>query len=129
MKRKSSYWVLGLLVIAFLAVHSDVALAASSESLVSQGTGIGGTFDKDFETIAKAFVAIAKVVVVIMTCVALGMVMWGVEDGKKTMWNWILGSWPGCKHRQLLAQCLHHAGCLQLWRSRYTIRAGSQEFQ
>ena len=92
MKRKSSYWVLGLLAIAFLAVHSDVALAASSESLVSQGTGIGGTFDKDFETIAKAFVAIAKVVVVIMTCVALGMVMWGVEDGKKTMWNWILGA-------------------------------------
>lgn len=91
MKRKSSYWVLGLLAIAFL-VHSDVVLAASSESLVSQGTGIGGTFDKDFETIAKAFVAIAKVVVVIMTCVALGMVMWGVEDGKKTMWNWILGA-------------------------------------
>lgn len=92
MKGTSSYWVLGLLAVTFLAVHSDVALAASSESLVSQGTGIGGTFDKDFETIAKAFVAIAKVVVVIMTCVALGMVMWGVEDGKKTMWNWILGA-------------------------------------
>ena len=104
MKGKSSYWVLGLLAIAFLAVHSDVALAASSESLVSQGTGIGGTFDKDFETIAKAFVAIAKVVVVIMTCVALGMVMWGVEDGKKTMWNWMssLSRSTGIKDLQII---------------------------
>ena len=34
MKRKSSYWVLGLLAIAFLAaVHSDVVLAASSEDV------------------------------------------------------------------------------------------------
>ena len=58
MKGTSLYWVLTLLAVTFLAVHSDVALAASSESLVSQGTGIGGTFDKDFETIAKAFVGV-----------------------------------------------------------------------
>ena len=109
MKRKSSYWVLGLLAIAFLAVHSDVVLAASSESLVSQGTGIGGTFDKDFETIAKAFV--------------------GRRRRQEDHVELDLGSWPGCQHRQLPAQCLHHAGCLQLWHSRHTVRAGSQEFQ
>ena len=85
-------WGIGLLAILVLVMSEDIALASSSESLVNQGTGIGGVFDTDFTLIARAFVTIAKVVVVVMTCVALGMVMWGVEDGKKTMWNWILGA-------------------------------------
>lgn len=90
---KGLCWRFGILL-AFLLVtaHAEPAFAASSESLINQGTGIGGQFDSDFKVIARSFVAIAKVVVVVMTCVALGMVMWGVEDGKKTVWNWILGA-------------------------------------
>lgn len=91
MKREYVYGL--LLAGVMILLQSGIGFAAgSSESLVSQGTGIGGNFDRDFTTIAKAFVAIAKVVVVIMTCVALGMVMWGIEDGKKSVWNWVLGA-------------------------------------
>lgn len=89
---KQSHWIMILFAICLIALGNHTALAATSESLINQGTGIGGTFDTDFKMIARSFVAIAKVVVVIMTCIALGMVMWGVEDGKKTIWNWILGA-------------------------------------
>ena len=82
-----------LLLAALLMLPMSVALASGgSESLIQQGTGIGGTFDSNFETIALSFVHIARVVVSIMTCIALGMIMFGIEDGKKSLWNWMLGA-------------------------------------
>ena len=90
MSKRAGYaaiWIV-LLVLAF----SGTALAASSESIVAGGTGLGGTFDKQLAVIGGAFVTLAKVIVLVMTAVAAIMVAWGIEDGKKTVWNWLLGA-------------------------------------
>ena len=85
---------IGIAVIAMLLVIgiSGTALAASSDSIVAGGTGLGGNFDKQLALIGGAFVTIAKVTVLVMTAVAAVMVGWGIEDGKKTIWNWLLGA-------------------------------------
>ena len=85
---------MGIVILALLLVLavSGTALAASSESIVAGGTGLGGNFDKQLGVIGGTFIALAKVIVLIMTSVAAIMVGWGVDDGKKTIWNWLLGA-------------------------------------
>lgn len=85
---------IGIAVIAMLLVLgiSGTALAASSDSIVAGGTGLGGNFDKQLALIGGAFVTLAKVTVLVMTAVAAMMVGWGIEDGKKTIWSWLLGA-------------------------------------
>ena len=88
----------GIAVIAMLLVLgiSGTALAASSDSIVAGGTGLGGNFDKQLALICGAFVTLAKVTVLVMTAVAAMMVGWGIEDGKKTM---VARGWPCHKLR------------------------------
>ncbi len=85
---------MAMAILALLLVLgvSSTALAASSDSIVAGGTGLGGNFDKQLAVIGGAFVTLAKVTVLIMTAVAAIMVGWGIEDGKKTIWNWLLGA-------------------------------------
>ena len=84
--------VVPLLAIFIAGYMPMVAHAADSAAFLNSGTGIGGLFDRDLSKIAQAFLFIAKITVTIMTCTALILVMWGIEDGKKTVWNWILGA-------------------------------------
>lgn len=81
-----------VLLALFCLDHTSVAHAADSAAFLSSGTGIGGLFDDDLSKIGKGFLFISRATVTIMTCAALMMVMWGIEDGKKTLWNWMLGA-------------------------------------
>lgn len=85
---------MAMAILALLLVLgvSSTALAASSDSIVAGGTGLGGNFDKQLAVIGGTFVTLAKGTVVIMTAVAAIMVGWGIEDGKKTIWSWLLGA-------------------------------------
>jgi len=85
---------MAMAILALLLVLgvSSTALAASSDSIVAGGTGLGGNFDKQLAVIGGTFVTLAKVTVLIMTAVAAIMVGWGIEDGKKTIWSWLLGA-------------------------------------
>jgi type IV secretion system protein TrbL len=83
--------LIALVVVGFIDSGQVAFAADQTETLIQQGTGLGGKFDQDFITIALGFIHIARIVVTIMTCVALMMVMWGIENGKRTLWNWILG--------------------------------------
>ena len=85
---------MAMAILALLLVLgvSSTALAASSDSIVAGGTGLGGNFDKQLAVIGGTFVTLAKVTVLIMTAAAAIMVGWGIEDGKKTIWSWLLGA-------------------------------------
>jgi len=80
-----------LAVCALTTILPDtVAYADSTSTMLAEGTGIAG-FDNTFTAFAKAMVATAKPIVGIMTAVAGCMVVLGIQDGTKTVWNVILG--------------------------------------
>jgi type IV secretion system protein TrbL len=80
-----------LAVCALTTILPDtVAYADSTSTMLAEGTGIAG-FDNTFTAFAKAMVAAAKPIVGIMTAVAGCMVVLGIQDGTKTVWNVILG--------------------------------------
>ena len=85
----------GILISNFLGVAS----AADNNSAVNQITsglsggeaGFGTTFQTQLGKLAKSLLSSAQIIAVIMTATAGCMVCFGIEDGKKTFWNWILG--------------------------------------
>ena len=85
----------GILILNF----SGMASAADNNSAVNEvanglsggGAGFGTTFQTQLSNLAKSLLSSAQIIAVIMTAVAGCMVCFGVEDGKKAFWNWILG--------------------------------------
>lgn len=93
-----------LLPVAFLTVFlisnsNGVASAADNNSVVNEitngltggGAGFGTTFQTQLGNLSKGLLSSAKIIAVIMTAAAGCMVCFGIQDGKKTFWNWILG--------------------------------------
>ena len=66
--------------------------ATGSEDIASAGTGLGGTFDQNLTTLANGAVKAMHVVLVVMTAIAGMMVAFGIEDGKKFIWQLMLGA-------------------------------------
>ncbi|MBQ9365235.1 MAG: type IV secretion system protein [Schwartzia sp.] len=64
----------------------------NSEDLFKQGTGLGGKFDAQLNNLGSIFLMVFKAIVVIMTAVAAMMVGFGLAEGKKELWNWLLGA-------------------------------------
>ena len=54
---------MGIVILALLLVLavSGTALAASSESIVAGGTGLGGNFDKQLGVIGSTFITLANI--------------------------------------------------------------------
>ena len=85
----------GILILNFFGVAS----AADNNSAVNEvasrlsggGAGFGTTFQTQLSNLAKSLLSSAQIIAVIMTATAGCMVCFGIEDGKKTFWNWILG--------------------------------------
>lgn len=71
-------------------------------ALLSKGTTGNALFDTRFAEIIKGIVSFVRVVVVITTCVALLVVMLGLEGFNKTLWNWILGAGLACNFAAFL---------------------------
>ncbi len=90
--RTNKNMAMAMLALLLVLGISSTAIAASSDSIVAGGTGLGGNFDKQLAVIGGTFVTLAKVTVLIMTAVAAIMVGWGIEDGKKAIWSWLLGA-------------------------------------
>ena len=66
--------------------------AGSSEDIASAGTGLGGTFDQNLTTLANGAIKAMHIVLVVMTAIAGMMVAFGIEDGKKFIWQLMLGA-------------------------------------
>ena len=99
MIKRKNYLPVMLLIGIFVLTLSDVALAADNNSAVNQitgglsggGAGFGTTFQTQLSNLSKGLLSSAKIIAVIMTAAAGCMVCFGIQDGKKTFWNWILG--------------------------------------
>ena len=90
--------ILGLLVVNDTSV-ANAASVADNNAAVSEitwglsggGVGFGTTFQTQLSNLSKGLLASAKIIAVIMTAAAGCMVCFGIQDSKKTFWNWILG--------------------------------------
>ena len=99
MIKRKNYFSIMLLIGIFITILSDVAFAADNNSAVNQitnglsggGAGFGTTFQTQLSNLSKGLLSSAKIIAVIMTAAAGCMVCFGIQDGKKTFWNWILG--------------------------------------
>ena len=90
--------ILSLLVVNDMSVanaaylsDNDAAVAEITRGLSNGGAGFGTTFQTQLSNLSKGLLASAKIIAVIMTAAAGCMVCFGINDGKKIFWNWILG--------------------------------------
>ena len=85
----------GILILNFLGVanaaDNNSAVNEVTSGLSGGGAGFGTTFQTQLSNLAKSLLSSAQIIAVIMTATAGCMVCFGIEDGKKTFWNWILG--------------------------------------
>ena len=99
MRKEKILLPVALLTAIFILNLNGVASAADNNSAVNQitnglaggGAGFGTKFQTQLNSLSKSLLSSAKIIAVIMTAAAGCMVCFGVQDGKKTFWNWILG--------------------------------------
>ena len=63
-----------------------------SEEIIAHGTGLGGSFDTNLTLLAKGAVKAMHVILIVMTAIAGMMIVFGLEDGKKFLWQVMLGA-------------------------------------
>ena len=80
-----------LLAVLVLALP-DTVLAFGNNEIISAGTGLGGTFDTKLREIAGGIVTAMNIVLIMMTVISGMMIAFGLEDGKKFMWQVMLGA-------------------------------------
>lgn len=90
--------ILGLLVVNEVGVanaayvfDNNAAVTEIAGGLSGGGAGFGTTFQTQVSNLSKGLLASAKIIAVIMTAAAGCMVCFGINNGNKTFWNWILG--------------------------------------
>lgn len=83
------------LLLLFPDTLFSVALAADN-STITNGDSVfgsyGGTWGPQLQHLAGAIFQMARIISIIMVCAGGMMVALGIEDGKKVVWNYILGA-------------------------------------
>ena len=90
--------ILGLMILDDVSVAS-AAYVADNNAAVNQimnglsnaGAGFGTTFQTQLSNLSKELLEAARLIAIIMTAIAGCMVCFGIQDGKETIWNWMLG--------------------------------------
>ena len=77
---------------ALVLLLPDPALAFGNNEIINAGTGLGGTFDTKLREIAGGIVTAMNIVLIMMTVISGMMIAFGLEDGKKFMWQVMLGA-------------------------------------
>ncbi len=77
---------------ALVLVLPDTALAFGNDTIISAGTGLGGTFDTKLREIAGGIVTAMNIVLIMMTVISGMMIAFGLEEGKKFIWQVMLGA-------------------------------------
>lgn len=105
-RKKAGRWMrTGQIMLAFsvlaiiLLQATGVGLAGDpatmkngSEEIIAHGTGLGGSFDTNLTLLAKGAVKAMHVILIVMTAIAGMMIVFGLEDGKKFLWQVMLGA-------------------------------------
>lgn len=87
--KKYSLFILTSFFLTMLFIP-EVSFAADNTSIIDSGTGLAH-FDAALKPIAHGIVSAGKTIVFIMTAIAGCMVVLGIQDGTKSIWNIILG--------------------------------------
>ena len=77
--------------VVYAADGQSISSALGNNHILSGGTGIGTQFDVKLIEISKGLVGACQKVLLIMMAVAGMMLAWGMEDGKKIVWQIIFG--------------------------------------
>lgn len=100
-RKKAGKWMrTGRILLAFsvlaliLLQAMGIGLAAGngSEEIIANGTGLGGEFDTNLTLLAKGAVKAMHIILIVMTAIAGMMIVFGLEDGKKFIWQVMLGA-------------------------------------
>ena len=86
-------WLVILISAIFLS-GNGVAFAANDAAvnqMIGGLAGFGGTFQAQVGNLSRGLLSVARFIVVILTATAACMIAFGIQDSKKTLWNWILG--------------------------------------
>jgi len=89
MRKCTFYILMGFLALVIFFIP-EVSFAADNASVIDAGTGLT-SFDAALKPIAHGIVAAGKAIAFIMTAIAGCMVVLGIQDGTKSVWNIILG--------------------------------------
>lgn len=81
-----------LFLVIFTRMHVGFAAGEGSEQIVSAGTGLDGTFDTKLKELALGAIKAMQIVLLIMTAIAGMMSTFGLEEGKKFLWQVMLGA-------------------------------------
>lgn len=81
-----------VLVAVLVLALPDTTFAFGNTEIISAGTGLGGTFDTKLREIAGGIVTAMNIVLIMMTVISGMMIAFGLEDGKKFMWQVMLGA-------------------------------------
>ena len=77
--------------LAVLVFGGTPAFANGSETIVQAGTGLGGAFDTQLTQLTSGILGAMHVILIVMTAIAGMMIVFGIEDGKKFIWQAMLG--------------------------------------
>ena len=85
-----------ILFLTLILISVSAVCYADNNSAVNSITGnlsggFGGTLSNEIANLSRSILNAAQIIAVIMTAVAGCMICFGINDGKKTFWNWILG--------------------------------------
>jgi len=92
--------LLAVCIVTYTMLTGDVAFADGLDVKASPDaqygykmnlSGLNSDFNTEFKKIFDAFMKITSVLMVVMTAAAGIMIGLGIEDGKRTLWNWLLG--------------------------------------
>lgn len=78
-------------VLAFVFSPDMASAADGNTTILNAGTGLGGPFDDELKEIGNGIVKAMHVVMVMMTVIAGMQIAFGIEDGKKFIWQVMLG--------------------------------------
>lgn len=89
---KNKLPILITVLLAAVSIEHTVYAAESADYVPQMLSGVElGTFDDNLVLLAQSLLKAGKIIALIMTAVAGVMVAFGIEDGKKSLWNWMLG--------------------------------------
>lgn len=86
------HWVFFISMAGIFLLHGTVfAIASDNQSILSAGTGLGGTFDATLGELGEGLVQATNVVMFCLTVASFLMWSMGIEDEKKLLWQVMLG--------------------------------------
>lgn len=97
---KRKFFLVFAILLAAAAANASFGFAAGTgfiphgeetTTIAQAGTGLGGEFDENLKTLVSGTLKALHIILIVMTAIAGMMIAFGLEDGKKFLWQAMLG--------------------------------------